>query len=400
MYRIVRYFSHLLVVLLMLPAMSIASNNGNTEVRSDLPPLQIEPTGIVKVLPKKYPETWFWVQDIAFGHMTSGKVALIDAAENTLSKQYKGSIDNSLLGNFVLGKIQNEVYMTETFYSRGVRGERTDVVTIWSKDTLEPIDEVVWSKTNRYMGLPQRNALQLIDNEKLLLVFNLNPATSVTVIDIESRKILNEIAIPGCALIYPTGKRGFSSICSNGSLLSTQLTSDGKITSQKRTIPFFNPDTTPVFEHVALVDGFAYIPSFTGIMHKVNLKGDTASVVDSWSMVSNDELRENWRPGGVVFIDSDEQGNIYVIMHPDGHEGSQQQGGTEIWVFNSKTGKRISRYPVQSWAISLGVSRGKTPLLMLTNGEMQQEVYDAMSGKYIRTISAGLETPLVIIGSK
>ena len=400
MYRIVRYFSHLLVVLLMLPAMSMASNNGNTEVRSDLPPLPIEPTGIVKVLPKKYPETWFWVQDIAFGHMTSGKVALIDAAENTLSKQYKGSIDNSLLGNLVLGEIQNEVYMTETFYSRGVRGERTDVVTIWSKDTLEPIDEVVWSNTNRYMGLPQRNALQLIDNEKLLLVFNLNPATSVTVIDIESRKILNEIAIPGCALIYPTGKRGFSSICSNGSLLSTQLTSDGKITSQKRTIPFFNPDTTPVFEHVALVDGFAYIPSFTGIMHKVNLKGDTASVVDSWSMVSNDELRENWRPGGVVFIDSDEQGNIYVIMHPDGHEGSQQQGGTEIWVFNSKTGKRVSRYPVQSWAISLGVSRGKTPLLMLTNGEMQQEVYDAMSGKYIRTISAGLETPLVIIGSK
>ena len=261
MYRIVRYFSHLLVVLLMLPAMSMASNNGNTEVRSDLPPLPIEPTGIVKVLPKKYPETWFWVQDIAFGHMTSGKVALIDAAENTLSKQYKGSIDNSLLGNLVLGEIQNEVYMTETFYSRGVRGERTDVVTIWSKDTLEPIDEVVWSNTNRYMGLPQRNALQLIDNEKLLLVFNLNPATSVTVIDIESRKILNEIAIPGCALIYPTGKRGFSSICSNGSLLSTQLTSDGKITSQKRTIPFFNPDTTPVFEHVALVDGFAYIPS-------------------------------------------------------------------------------------------------------------------------------------------
>ncbi len=392
-----RFVAGIILGVVLLPSLVFASSSqSNPPVNKALPPLPIEPTGIVNTLPKEYPDTWFWAQDVAFGHMLDGKVALLDAAEDTLPKQYKGSFNMSLIGNLVESKTRNEIYATETFYSRGVRGKRTDVVTIWSKDTLEPLGEIVWPKNNRFMGLPERSALQLIDNEKLLLVFNLNPATSVTVIDIEKRKILNEIATPGCALIFPTGKRGFSSLCSNGGILSTQLTADGKVAKQERVKPFFSSDTSPIFEHAATIDGIAYFPDYMGLMHKVDLTGDSAKVIGSWSLVNEQEKAANWRPGGLGLIDSDSLGNIYVIMHPDGHDGSQQHGGSEIWVFNSKQQKRIARYPVQSWAISIGISRGKKPLLMLTNGDLLLEVYDALSGKFLRTINAGLETPLML----
>jgi methylamine dehydrogenase heavy chain len=382
--------------ILLLPSLALGSTEKNTSVNESIPPLAIEPTGQVKTLPSKYPSSWFWAQDVAFGHMLDGKMVLLDVAAETLPKQYKGSFNVSIIGNIVQAEIRNEIYATETFYSRGVRGERTDVVTIWSKDTLEPIAEIVWPKLNRFMGLPEKNALQLIDDEKLLLVFNLNPATSVTVIDVESRKIINEIATPGCALIYPTGKRGFSSVCSNGGLLSTQLKANGQIASQKRVKPFFSSDTSPIFEHTVIIDGIAYFPSYEGLMQKVDLRGDIAKPMGSWSMVSAKEKAANWRPGGLGLIDKDDQGNIYIIMHPDGHDGSQQHGGTEIWVFDSKQEKRIARYPVQSWAISIGVGRGENPLLVLTNGDLLLEVYDAHNGEFIRTIDAALETPLMI----
>ena len=52
-------------------------------------------------------------------------------------------------------------------------------------------------------------AMQLIDEDRYLLVLNFTPAISVTVIDIEKREVLSEIPIGGCNMIYPSGKRGF-----------------------------------------------------------------------------------------------------------------------------------------------------------------------------------------------
>ncbi len=391
-----KLFGIILANLVLTPSLSLASPKEKTVEKKNITPLEIEAAGKVNRLPNHYPETWFWIQDVAFGHMFEGKMVLLDAAAEKLPKQYKGSFNVSMMGNIVQARTRNEIYSIETFYSRGVRGDRTDVLTIWSKDKLKPLGEIVWRKNNRAMILPEKSALQLIDNENLLLVFNLNPATSVTVINVKKRQILNEIAIPGCSLIFPTGKRGFSSICSNGGMLSTQLTADGKIYKQQRIAPFFNSDTNPIFEHTAIINGIAYFPDYSGIMHKIDLKGEKAKVIGSWSLVSKKEKRAKWRPGGLGLIDKDDKGNIYIIMHPDGHEGTHQHGGNEIWVFDSQKEKRIARFPVQSWAISLGVGRGDKPSLMVTNRNMLLEVYDASTGKFLRTIDAALETPLMI----
>ena len=368
---------------------------------SDLPPLKPEIPGAVNSLPAKYPFHWIMVHDAAFMHMLEGRMIVIDADADTEAGQYKGMFNISFMGNFAQATTRPELYATEIFYTRGTRGKRSDVLTIFDKRSLKAIGEVVLPGDKSFRGMPERYAVTLIDDEKLLLVFDLNPATSVTVIDIVNRKILNEVSIPGCSLIYPTGKRGFSSICSNGGILTTQLDPAGKVLSQKRLDPFFSVADAPVFERPAIIGGIAYFPDFMGDIHPVDLSGEVAKPGKSWSLVTAEERKSGWRPSGIGIIDTDTAGNFYVIMQADGHFGSQGEGGREVWVVNPKTKKRLHRIKLQNHGLSLGVTKDQDPLLVVTNADMNLDVYRAKNGSYIRTISGfGQETPLMLFGAQ
>ena len=96
------------------------------------------------------------------------------------------------------------------------------------------------------MGMPERYALLVMNNDRWLAVANFSPATSITLIDLDTRTIIGEVPTPGCVLAYPTGKRGFSSLCADGRFLSTELAADGSVASQTRTDSFFNSDTSPI----------------------------------------------------------------------------------------------------------------------------------------------------------
>jgi methylamine dehydrogenase heavy chain len=365
---------------------------------SSLPPLPIEATGTIESLPGKYPDDWFLVHDAAFFHMSDGKVYVIDTSADTVAEQIKGMFNVVFLGNIAQSRRRGEIYATETFYSRGTRGTRTDALTIWDMSTLAPKGEVVWPVPKRYSGMPQRFAVTPIDNDNLLLVLNFTPATSVTVIDLDTRKILNEVAIPGCLLAYPTGKRGFSSLCADGRFMSTQLSSDGSVIKQSRGEVFFSSDDSPIFEHTALIDGTAYFPSFTGKVFPVDMSGKVAKVGVHWDLVTPAERAGNWRPGGIGIIDEDELGRFYVLMHPDGVDGSQNGGGSEVWVFDPSSRERVLKIPLKVWGLTLAVSRGKQPKLLVTNPtDMTLELYDGRSGEFIRSIKDfGQETPLML----
>ncbi len=363
-----------------------------------LPPLPIEGTGTVESLPERYPDHWFLVHDASFFHMSDGKVYLIDTSADTLGEQVKGMFNVVLMGNIGQSHRRGEIYAAETFHSRGTRGQRIDALTIWDMASLTPKAEVVWPTPKRYMGMPQRFAVTPIDNDNLLLVVNFTPATSVTVIDLDTREIVNEVATPGCLFAYPTGRRGFSSVCADGRFMSTELAKDGSLVKQTRTDAFFNSDTSPIFEHTALINGTAYFPSFAGEVFPVDLKGKVAKVGKPWQLATKEERAGNWRPGGIGIIDRDNHGRFYILMHPDGGDGSQQGGGPEVWVFDAEKQQRVLKIPLQAWGLSLAVSRGENPMLLVTNPtDMSLELYDGRSGEFVRSIKDfGQETPLML----
>lgn len=367
----------------------------------NLPPLPIEQVGLVNTLPARYPPSWFLVSDIAFQYMLDGKVVILDVAAKTLAEQYKGMFNVSFIGHTLESLTNGEIYVLETFLDKGTRGTRSDILTIYDKSTLSVIDEIIWPVPKRLMSLPNRSTLTLLDDDRLLLAFNFNPATSITVIDVKNREIVSEIDIPGCVLSWPTGKLGFTSICNNAGLLTTQLTQSGQLKLQTRVAPFFSTDESPVFEHQEIIDGIAYVPSFAGLIHELDLSAEVAKVGDSWNMVPEAEQSENWRPSGTMPIGKDDHGRLYFLMHKDGTEGTQTHGGSHIWVFAADSRQRLATYKLKTWGISLGLSRGDSPLILVTNAELNLDVYAADSGEYLRTISDfGQNTPLLLTGAK
>ncbi|MBE9537527.1 MAG: methylamine dehydrogenase [Proteobacteria bacterium] len=385
-----------------LVALLAVGQVANAAQDSRPPPLPIEPTDVVESLPRDYPPNWFLVHDVGFFHMSDGKVYILDSAAETSSRAIKGMFNVSYMGNLAQSARRGEIYATEAFHPRGTRGDRIDVLTIWDTATLTPKGEVMLRPGKRLFGMPERYAVVTLDNDRFLAIANFSPATSATIIDLDTREIVAEIPTPGCSLVYPTGKLGFSSLCADGRFMSTELNTDGTLLKQTRTDSFFSSDDNPIYERPAVIDGIAYFPSIAGLVYPVDVRGKVAEVGEAWSLVSEQEREQNWAPGGIVLIDRDDQGRFYVIMHADAKDGSYQGGGSEVWVFDAVKKQRVMRIALREWGLSLGLSRGKNPVLMVVNPmTMSLEMYNTESGEFISSIDDfGQETPLMMTGSK
>ena len=358
--------------------------------------LSNDPIGTVETLPASYPAHWVLVHDAAFFHMLDGRVMVMDADANTVQQQMQGMFNVSFMGAVLQAKSRPEIYAVETVYSKGHRGDRSDIITIYDTATLSPIGDILLPPGKRAGMIPSDYVMQLIDDDKYLLIYNFTPATSVSVVDIMNRKVVNEISLPSCALVYPTGKRGFSSLCNNASMLTVQLDENGQVVNKSTMPSFFDIDKDALFERPAIIKGIAYFPTFMGNVREVDLSGSKAVVGKQWSLVSDSEREENWRPGGMQLTGSNGN-NMYVLMHPEGYEGSHKDPGMEVWVYDVKKRKRSKRIALTTPAIVIELTRDETPLLLATNIEMNIDVYDASTGEHLRTLAGfGQETPLIL----
>jgi methylamine dehydrogenase heavy chain len=183
-----------------------------------------ETVGKVMSLPARPGSHWFWLSDILL-HRT----ALFDAD----SGQLLGQISSGTAGvGFVVVPLfspdHREVYLAETYYSRGVRGERTDVVTVYDAQTLRPVEEIV-IPPKRAEYFPGNAANALSDDGRFMAVFNITPATSVSIVDLKARRFTTEIDTPGCSLVFAAGTRRFLMLCANGGTLSVTLDEQGGV---------------------------------------------------------------------------------------------------------------------------------------------------------------------------
>jgi methylamine dehydrogenase heavy chain len=356
--------------------------------------LQPEPTDMIESLPDSWPAHWIIAADAAFFHMSDGKFIVLDADSDDQNARFKGFFNGGSIANMIQSSTRPEIYVAETFRSRGQRGERTDVLTIVDKSSLAPIGEVV-IPPKRSSNIPTAYNVQLIDDEKIAVIYNFTPAQSISVVDVVEREFLAEIPTPGCALAYPMAGRAFASICANATIMAVTVGEDGQQVSSSSTDPFFDVDTDPLMEKPAIHDGIAYFPTFLGNVYPVDLNGSTPVVGDAWSLVGDEE--GGWRPGGILLSATDAAGNLYFLMHPDGYDGSHKDPGVEVWVFDSETGSRVNRIALELPALSINVTRDDEPLLVATNVNMEVDVYDARSGEHLRTLgNFGQETPLTL----
>jgi methylamine dehydrogenase heavy chain len=104
----------------------------------------------------------------------------------------------------------------------------------------------------------------MLSDGRHFLVFNMTPAQSVSVVDVEERNFVGEISTPGCAMIMPVEDNDFLMICGDGTLQLIQLDEQGNETNRERSKEFFEVLEDPVFDRPVPTSGGWLLMSHSG----------------------------------------------------------------------------------------------------------------------------------------
>jgi methylamine dehydrogenase heavy chain len=314
-------------------------------VASGVPVAGAEPEAFGKAatLPEGPGPHWFWLSDVLL-HRT----ALFDGDTGELL----GTISSGTAGvGFVIAPLfspdHREIYLAETYYSRGVRGERTDVVTVYDARTLRPLGEI-GIPPRRAEYFPGNAANALSDDGRFMAVFNLTPVSSLSIVDLRARRFTTEVSTPGCSLVYAAGARRFLMLCANGAALTVTLDDEGREVGVTRTEPFFDPQTDPITEKAVRRGNEWLFVSFEGVLHPLDVTGVTPRFAPTWSLVDEDDRLDSWRIGGGQHLAVHAaSGRLYALMHQGGPD-THKEPGTEVWVYDLATRRRVQRIPVRN----------------------------------------------------
>jgi len=368
-------------------AAAALANIAHAQLPSDI---GLGPETVVLPPPSKH---WVWVNDFVFPHMADGMAYLVDGD----SGRYLGTLSTGYgFAHVLLSRDGKIVYSPETYFSRGTRGTRTDVVTVYDARTLKVLREIP-IPPKRSSNLPMIADAALTDDDRFLFVYNFNPAQSVTVVDTKTSQFAGEVQIAGCALVYPTGPRSFFSVCGDGALLMAVLDDKGRSRTH-RTEPLFPVGSDPVTEKPVRAGNTWYFVSFDGMIYPVSVTRAHAVVGKTWRLTSDEERQAGWRPGGLQQLTMDvSRGRLYAIMH-QGDLSTHKDGGKEVWVYDVATGQRTQRISLNNPASSILMTSDAQPLLFSIAGDSSTlDVYDGISGRLLRSVDHIGTTPTVMV---
>jgi methylamine dehydrogenase heavy chain len=335
-----------------------------------------------------------------------GGVQVIDGDAGKVQGQFYAAPGS----NLVIDPKNRYYYLAETMWTHGNRGVRQDYLSVYDEQ-LKLVAEV--NLPGRLIAVTKSPAFDISADGRFGYVFNMQPGTSVSVTDLMARKPFATVEIPGCGLVYPFGPSGFASLCSDGTLAVATLQA-GKYTVS-RAPKFFDAERDPVYEEspVDRQSGRALFLTYTGMVHPVTL--GAAPVFDKpWNLLeaaglpvpSTEPEVLSWRPGGSRLAAWHKAtGRLFVLMHPGAH-WTHKEPGTEIWVFDITTRKRLVRLPLKDGpAGAIAITQDEKPLLFASSGGGPEgaggpsiRVLDPQTGEVLRTVRGVGSSVLAVSG--
>jgi methylamine dehydrogenase heavy chain len=376
-----------------------------------------EKLGLVTQLPPEPGAHWVWVSDLLLRH-----AAIVNGDDGVFVGQVPGGVG-------IIAPIRSpdgkSIYQAETYYAHGTRGARTDLVSIRDAHTLAVTGEIeIPGKRSEHTSWVAGSAIS--DDGRFFAVFNLNPATSISIVDLAERKFVGETETPGCALVFAAGPRRFFSLCADGTALVVVLDDQGGVATKKKTIRFFDPAQDPVMEKGVRRGNEWLFSSFDGELYTIDVGGPELDFRESWNLLTDADRAESWRIGGMQPLAvHGGNGRLYALMHQGGPE-SHKEPGTEVWVYEIAKHARALRIPLRNpaaaflleqikeapggladWLLQRALPNRGTERITVTPGESPQlfaatqfpptlAVYDATSGEHLRDVpEVGIATNLV-----
>ena len=347
------------------------------------PPLAAEHLK-VEAMPAWSPH-WLYAFDDSFNNETDARVWVYDGDHGRALGQFEAGY----YGNVAVSPDHKTTAIATTYWSRGGHGTRTDVLEFEDNTKLSLQGEIVLTSKKAQSGAMGPFNLSYSPDGRFLYVTNLTPAASISIVDVAARKILGEIDTDACVLAIPTidgTRHRVSMLCENGRLLTIVHDDAGKETSRSVSKPFFDVDKDPIFVQSVATPTGAYHVSFMGDVYEIDLSAADPRFPAAWPTVSAKE-RGHWRPGGqqmVAYHPSSHR--LYVAMHAGG-EGTHKLGGSQVWVTDTITHKRLARWSIDEkkygGAFCMIATQDEHPLLFVATEKSSLLVLDATTGKLL-----------------
>ena len=339
-----------------------------------------------------------YVHDTVFPHGKDGHVWVLDGDK----LEVLGQLPAANWANFRISPDHKTLYISETHWHHGNRGPRDDIVAVYDAETLELTKEITL-RDGRFIIVDKKQNLDTSPDGKFLYVYNLDPASSVEIIDTAKQEHVGTVEIPGCALIFPHKDNRFSALCSDGSLATVTHDANG-VGQVEHSTAFHDAEKDPVFEHSAFdkYAGEAYFISYTGKIYPVKF-GAKPQFGAAWSLQTVAGVEEAttspqqtaWRPGGwQLSAYHRQQKLLYVLMH-EGKFWTHKNSGTEVWVVDVVNKKLINRLKLKEPTQSIAVSQDDSVQLYAISETLNFQVYDPRSGNLLGQIEKLGDSPQV-----
>ena len=328
-----------------------------------------------------------FVIDLAFGHMVDGRVHVLNA-DTLESWRYR----RRLSGAGLCPRERTRLYISTTYLERLSRGKRTDVLETYDTSTLSAKGEEIRLADTRAMAVNYRPMMHGSADGRWMFVQNASPATSISVVDMKKGSQTGEIQNAGCYGIYPVAGNSlkFATMCGDGTFGLYVMNEDGTAARAQSFEKIFDADTDALFIHGDRAGNDWLFVSFKGDLYRVNFDGDTARLVEKSTIAT-----EGWRPRPIrpmtMFV---------VLMHPKGAEGSHKNPAEEIWAYDVKAKRLLSRSPTKT-AFAIVASDAASPVVYAINlveSKVHRYTSDPANGFRLTTageVKAG-ETPCQI----
>ena len=129
------------------------------------------------------------------------------------------------------------------------------------------------------------------------------------------------------------------------------------------------------------------LTTYLGKVFEISVDGSDISISDPWPMLTEEDLEAGWRPGGGQYITYHQDLDLlFVLMNPGG-EFAHDSPGTEVWVFDRASQRRVHRVPIEYGGSNLYVTPDEKPLLVITGEDLLLHVLDVATMVEVRTIA-------------
>ena len=300
----------------------------------------------------------------------------------------KGMVNMYGQDSFAFDPLGNNFYVAQTIWTKLDRGTRQDMLLVYDVHSLKLVSEI--PIPGRLLIGNRTHNLVITSDGRRALVYNMQPSSSVNVVDLDKRAFEKKVELPGCATMFTNLVNGFSALCSNGTLATVAM--DGDKPAITRSAPFFSATEDPIYD-TSILDaktGNATMLSYSGMITPVTL-GAVPKIGAAWSIQQTAHMRKatytpmdvNWMPGGrqpiAVHFAS---GRIYVLMHM-GEYWSEYEPAQEIWVLDGNTHRLIGRHALpdslKDKLLNIAISQDADPQLYASDGAGNTYVLDGQT---------------------